>query len=751
MFPQMYKTTYEKRFEIVNYYLKNGATLKETAKRFNVHYQTVYKWVYRFKKEGSKGLLNNYRKPWNRIDERIEKKICALKEKNPSITVRKAKKILEKQGIKVSIKGIWNIWKRYGYAGFKKQNMTNEYIEYIKWTEESYEKYRIALKLFKENKIKECAEILNSIPALPRNEILPLIPDRYLNLRRRTEKIFYLFGRIPINDYLKKTTQLYRMLRKRRMNFSALRVGIKLVMALEYKGNMSKIIEISKDLKKIMGKGSYNLFEPRFSLLVSEGIAYSAFDIRKAKKIAARCSIMLKSKKNPSPYFMFDLGTLYKDVFEFKKAEYWLLRCVDRVDENTSGMIRRVLAHIYFMKGEYKKMLQYVKSAEFVDWEKRSMFFIYESFLSILKGNVYEAMEFLKSAFELLKKEDTVNIVQISLIISSLYSLLNERKKSIGVIRRLRSFLIKNKIMYYDRLLNVLINPEKKRFLNNRDSTPILRLLNLLTENKYGSAINYALKKWIKTYFYIFSFIRPDIVKSAFMRGERTPLPSQVLRFPVFSKENIVLRVNILGDLKVYKNQKYLKINLTPKEKAFLIYLAFKLNSPDKEIPVDEIINNFWPGAYENVIYVRKIKRPHRLVSRYLYRIRKELKLPVYFIKIYHRDRISFLVNKGIYFITDYFEFIETLSQAKFYLNKGNFEFYKREFLRAFKLFRGLPFEKMYDNFSDEMRNRVLRMFEIEFTAFLRQCLRNGRVKLREKILRRIKSKGIDKLINLEI
>ncbi|GAI65980.1 unnamed protein product, partial [marine sediment metagenome] len=47
-----------------------------------------------------------YKKPRNQYSREIEEKVMLLKENNPSLTIRRAKAILGKEGIFISVKGI---------------------------------------------------------------------------------------------------------------------------------------------------------------------------------------------------------------------------------------------------------------------------------------------------------------------------------------------------------------------------------------------------------------------------------------------------------------------------------------------------------------------------------------------------------------------------------------------------------------------------------------------------------------------
>jgi len=176
------------RLNVVRHYLENKDSLRRTARKFNVNYWNVYKWVKKYKAKGEEGILPSYKRPRCRTTEEIEQKVVFLKERMPALTVRQARGLLEKEGIKISLKGIWSIWRRYGYAGFKKENMTNEFIEYCPWTKEARYKFLQAKGLMSTGKTMEAAKIINSIPLLPKNDILHQIPDDALNIKRKVEK-----------------------------------------------------------------------------------------------------------------------------------------------------------------------------------------------------------------------------------------------------------------------------------------------------------------------------------------------------------------------------------------------------------------------------------------------------------------------------------------------------------------------------------------------------------------------------------
>ena len=215
----MNNTQGQVRLQAVRHYLNTSDSFRKTARKFNVYYPTVFKWVKLYKEQGEQRLLLNYKMPWNRIKREIEERIVLLKENDPRLTVRKTKQVLEREGIRISIKGIWGVWKRYGYAGFNKNDMNDTFTEFCPWTIEAKRKFEFARDVFEKGDKIETARILNSIPFLPMNELILEIPDSLLNVRRRIEKIFCLNERTGLSHYLKETENLYRILKKKHLNY----------------------------------------------------------------------------------------------------------------------------------------------------------------------------------------------------------------------------------------------------------------------------------------------------------------------------------------------------------------------------------------------------------------------------------------------------------------------------------------------------------------------------------------------------
>ncbi|MEO0284842.1 MAG: helix-turn-helix domain-containing protein [candidate division WOR-3 bacterium] len=731
--------------KVIEHYLNNGS-LRKTAKNFNIHYNTLWKWVKIYKNQGFKEqgkfderIFYGYRRPWNRIKRDLEEKIVLLKERDPALTLKKAKEILEKENIKISIKGIWGVWKRYGYAGFKKEKISNNFVEYVSWTKEAEVKFSLARTFFIKRELKKAGEILNSIPVLPKNEILKEIPDEFLNLKRKIEKILSLFGKVQVGSYIKRIKKLYKECLKRNLNYSALIIGLTEVGVLEWIGKASEGLKRIKELERILKRkkeyNSYLLFNLKFTLLIEKGILNAYLGrIYYARRYANLCKKILERKKISSSYLMLDIATLYTHIGDYRKAEYFFIKSIDGLDEENRKWVNYNLALILFLKGEYKKAKEISKNAYFGDWAQKSFRDLFYSLFYILKGELIRAIYLCNKAIKNFKKEELVlGMFYSYLTISACYSALGEMKKSKELLKRILFFCKNKGLKKHQNIINILLGKNKNILkLKKSNLLSSIYILVLLKKKKFIKAFSFAKKKGILGFFYQFIFFFPESIERMIKKGF-IKFSKKILDLPVLNKENPVYEIKFLGKLKIYrrekgKNKRFLKINLSNRESAFIIHLALRINEPGKSIPLQFIYNNFF----------NRTKNPQKNFRRLLKNIKEKLKIRGSLIEINRRDKT--LKNNGVYFITDYQEFMQALTAANTFLQAGEWKYAKREYLTAFDLFRGKPFEKMYDNLSEDMRTRIILRFESEIKNFIKAAKIYGDTKALLKIHGKIKT-----------
>ncbi|MFX0211187.1 MAG: hypothetical protein ACFFDT_34725 [Candidatus Hodarchaeota archaeon] len=544
------------------------------------------------------------------------------------------------------------------------------------------------------------------------------------------------------------------------------------VMALEWSGEPEKELEKIEELKKIVYKmnvikpgeldrhkeqtGSYILFEPRFTLLVSEGIACASLSkIKRGYEIASTCRKLLRRWKKPSPHFVENLGILYAHLEDYREAEYWILKSLDRVDEGTKKKLNSYLAVIYLNSGRYKKATHILKYAELGEWAHHSWILIFRSSLFLTKGMPQKAMSLATEALPLSRKEELNRaIFYASFSEACSYCSIDEKVKARRILKRILPFLEKHKLRREASILEILLSQtpsSRSRSANsyfpfpnpqlNKDFFPTVKLALFVRNGDYFKALSYAKKKYLMTYFYRYIFFSPEIVKALLEKGKPTYLPKAILNLPVFNKETSVYNIKFLGDFIIHKNQKYLRTKLQPKDKAFLIHLALKAGEPGMKISLEALYRDFWQNS----------RNPSRNLSHLLVRIKKVLKIPSYLIEISAKKDNPVLINKGLYFTTDYNEFEQALMQAQALLRVGEWDFAKKEYLRTFKLFRDEPFKKMYDNWSDSVRRVILNKYESEFINFAKECIAHKDYKIARDNLEKVEkvirySEEIDKI-----
>ncbi|MBA7514794.1 hypothetical protein ES705_06829 [subsurface metagenome] len=466
-------------------------------------------------------------------------------------------------------------------------------------------------------------------------------------------------------------------------------------------------------LKKNGNYSSYSLFAPRLLLLIAEGFAHTMLlKMKEASAIARTCRKLLKRRKHASPLFMRHLGQLYSKLEDFKEAEHWYLKALDRLEGEEEKIAKSLLADIFVAKGEYKKALGIWEDVELDHWGSHSKRLRIQSIWSIIKGMPDKAISLATEVLALLGKEEVKgNIFGCYFTIASAYCSLGEKIKARQILRGILPFLVKNRLEDVKTITEILLSQTPattNSILLCEQSLPTVKLVPLLKNGQYARALKYAEKKGITGWLHQYIFFFPDAITDLFERGKPTGLPRAMLNLPVFRKEIPVYSVNFLGNLIIYKNQKYRKIKLTPKDTSFLIHLA---TSKSRHIALDRIYRNFWARS----------KNPSRNLAHLLVRIRKALCLPSHFLYI-KENRLYF----DCHFITDYGEYLEHLAQAKAFLRVGEWAFAKAEYLHAFSLFRDAPFKMMYDNWSEDMRHMILGQLENEATKFAEDCLAHG-------------------------
>ncbi|MBE0433912.1 helix-turn-helix domain-containing protein, partial [candidate division WOR-3 bacterium] len=518
MFPHM-NNRRALRLKVALHYLQNGVSLRQTALTFHIAYRTIFNWVKRYREQGEEGLLSTYKRPWNRAKPDFEEKIALMKEHDPGLTVRKAREYLEKEGIRISIKGIWGIWKRYGYAGLNHRNMARSFID-CSWTSEAKEKCESARRFFDQDDIKKAAELLNSVPAMPANDLLSRIPDSLLNLRRQVEKNVLLFGMLPVHSYLERLGTLYDDCCGRKLYYSTLVVGLTEIKALSWSGEPLKMLSKAKELRDLLEKNgdchSYILFAPRLSILISEGIAnLRLLKTEAASGMAKICRQLLKRQKYVSPFLASDLAQLYAQLENYREAEYWYLAALATLTGEDEKLVKSLLTDVFVMRGDYKRALSMWAGVQLDYWGNHSKMLRIQSVWSLIRGAPNKGISYATSVLASLKKEGIqADVFGCNFTIASAYCSLGERTKAAHTLTRVLPFLVRNRLEDMKTIVEILLSRKARDKIPEslEHSRPTIILALLLKNRQYTKALKYAERRGIMGMLHRYIFFFPEAI-----------------------------------------------------------------------------------------------------------------------------------------------------------------------------------------------------------------------------------------------
>ncbi len=726
--------------------------LKEVSAIYAVHPLTLKRWINRYQEGGFKNLKRRLteKRHWKRLPEKIEKRVILIKEENPSLTLYHAQKKLESEGVKLSIKGIWSIWKRCGLAGFIKDKQSSTFSELVHQSHEADLLIEKADKSLKQGKIRKAADFLNQLPICTNKAILRKIDNKYLSLKRQAEKLEAVFGEIPFPKYYKWAKSVRKHLEQARLYYSSLKAGLAELFALGWMGKTDEQISLLRHLEKKMPKRTDVLL--RLHLLVSQGVAWAKIlETKRALSCVQRGKIILK--KFPFTFFMEGIAMVYFAIGRYREAKIIIEKALVLSEKQSiKEGVERLKIHLSSLlsyEGDHKLSLKILREVEEIEKPvfKTKAFLIHARCL-FLKGEIQKAGEFACKALETAKKEELGNSLHSSsFILASVYASLGEKKRALEIIQGVNSILedlqmkrdlLCRRIIVEDFTQSIFRNLKAAK--NARLMPHIQLAIYILNAKKtlrikdYRKAFVYATSHGYAGLFRLLINFFPETVINLLNKGKSPGLPKAMLRLPVFQSAIPTYHIEFLGPLKVYKNEEPFQVKLFPKDTSLLIHLAL---CKRKKIALSEIYHNFWP---------RSIK-PSKNLSHVLTRVKKIIALSSHLLY----GQLGFL-QWDCFFTTDWDYFLERLTQARALIRGEKWGFAKKEFLRAFSLFRGEPFKKMYDPWSEHMRRVVLNTLETEGLHFAKSCLEHKNKadakKVLEKVLKIIpQSEEIEKMV----
>jgi transposase len=715
---------YKKRKEAVELYLSGKFSLRGAAAHLGIHYNTLHRWISRYRKAGFDGLEapRRYRQPWNRASLALERATIALKEERPSLTLHAARRKLKRMGFSVSVKGIWAIWRRYGYAGFKRERLSGSFPDFIPVTKEMRQQTARARELVQEGDMQQARMILNSLPSCLDSEMLREIPDNALSLRHQLEKLTLSFGKIPYSQYRTGIKRLREEFMREGSHYSALWAGIREVCALEWLGKPKEQLALIGELKGLLGsKRRCSTASLRFALNASEFIAcIRLMKVESAFKALHECKRI--SSVFPSPAFLQDMATLYSYIGYHKEMGILLERLLRFADKERRDQLLLNLAYAKGNEADYRTSVRLLRKSGKED----PIALFVRAHCAMGQGKIAKAKVMAQEGLKRAQEKGILGYVSTgSLILAEIHAAIRETKRS-------RSLLLRSHTLLRNLGMNVAVT--SREIILGSDSIPegaerirTIKLALLIRKaagtgstTDYRKAQQFAERFMLLGVFHRLVLLMPESVLAMLAKGKDTGLPRALLQLPVFMKDIPVYNVKFLGTLVVYRDQRYLRARMSPKDASFLIFLAF---SEERAIPLERIYANFWVSS----------RQPSRNLAHLLVRLRRALKIPSHF--LYVKEEMLFV---ECYFTTDYEQYLEHLVQAKILKRGGKWGLAKSEFKRAFAFFRDEPFRKMYDDWSDDKRIEILFNLEKEASAFIKELFDRGNRREARRFMKRI-------------
>ncbi len=725
------KKNIQLRISAIEDYLE-GNTLNSTANKFKIHPVTLCRWVKWYKNSQT----NPYIKPWNRLEKELEEKIMLLKENNPELTLMKAQEILKKQGINLSVNGIHSIWRRYNLT---QRPVEDPFSHFTPITPELKSAIMYARALLSQNdditSLKKIAKILNNLPSYPFNneDLIAKVPEKYLSLRRKFDQIYNLFLRIPMPVFYRKIKKIRMEMQSQRLHYSAIIAGISEMIALQWMGAPEEELRLNAILRKMKA----NLRDPiiNFQLYFLAAITHSELlNLNQAWYFAKKAQKMLK-KKSP-PVFFESFGDLLTYLGDYRRAMNYHLKALEGARGNNEVARRTILIGIDFaLAGKYSKALKFISKLQpaFIEVYKDS-YFLCRALISFGFGKLEESLDFTRMALERIKKEHFRKLIfTVACLLATIARAFGKKDESANVLKTYLNVVKKYGLKRGILIMNFLLGNDLIR--GRYKALPTINIFNLLkrvkrsvSKTEYKKLLGYAQKYGLLGYLHRCLIFYPEIVFKFLKKGKSFEIPASIMKLPIFNEKTPIYHIQFLGIIHLLRNQEPMKIALTPQEQALLLFIAFHLGEPGMYFNVTALLGNFWQRSVN----------PTSQLSHLLVRLKKKLMMPSHLIKnkLMYNDRK--LVNDGFYITTDYNDFQLHIARAKALERAGEWGFARKEYLRAFELFRGEPFKKNFDEWSLNMRFKILTEFETEAINFAKGCLEHKNKNDARKILQKV-------------
>jgi len=703
--------------------------IKPLAREYRLSRNTIKKWIKIYKTKGLQGLTSLHQKRPS-VSE-IEAFIITLKEKNPSATLRDIQNGIKiKKGAMLSLNSIHRVLKKFGMTGknylpfrVASNRENNSIIDYVR-------------ALISKKQIKEAAEALNSVPALSDFSVLKDIPEEFLCLRRRVERLEVLWGDLPMSELYKRARALRIECSKKKHLFSAIFVASLEMNALNFLGHHNKIAQVYEKFSKHL----YNLPRPLKYLFLNEYFL-SCFHTPQNRdlKIPKRYLFELENfcKKLPAEtnnLFWYDaVSSCLQQKGEINKSLEWIKKILQISNLQIRNEYLPAYLFLLCARGEYNEVIQQTDKIRITlptSLSLRTILAEAEAYLGI--GEPKQALEIAFDGYGKAEKTQLSPAMGgFSFFLACIYGALNEREKAVHYLKLFRS--VSKADTREQAIADFLLNskPPPQNFLMDAG----LRLLiyyqqfsKTLRYKNYLRILIFAKRKGLLGYLQRIILLQPGPVLYLLKKGKETHLPDTLLKLPVFSKEIPTFYFYLLTKReKILFGEKAIPLKYRTKTFALLVYLILNRSRP---ITKETLLNTF---------YIKNTS-PNKSLAKALTKIRSRYGLT----KKEIVSKNGFL-SIGIEAKIDLEEFEERFKIGKIFERAGETNRAIVEYQECFKLYKKSPFDWMgyYYNFAEDRRALVRSMYQEICMKLLVWAKEKGDYKWVNRIRMKLKIEGL--------
>jgi tetratricopeptide (TPR) repeat protein/transposase-like protein len=705
-FPKRIAIPVHEKLAAVQAYVSSDQSLRSIAGEKGISHKRLLYWVTLYNKGGA-GRLVQTNLSKSKLPSAIVEKIKSLKEQNPGLTILRAEKRLKGQGITVSRKTIWRIWHVYGLMLTGGDDPYNIFAPVTPALERIITGVQY---LVDRMDFKHAAQIMNSLPRAPYHEVLKAIPEKYLNLRRRLERLWLIRGDIPWPEVMRKARRIRRKYESMGCFRSSLAAAYLEVAALEViKDPQNKLAAVRMFARKIRGVKTRSI---RFLFYRQEAATYAALgQISRALKLIRKCRRLAHSLH--AAYYWEATGNLFTNVGDYKQA----YRCFVQGSKvlSTPGakevFAQRMAHYGHAMAGRYKQGRKLLWSARTLQSKGlfRSLYAFNRADLLFGEGKLAHAQENMLAALEHSTQVTRFNFIFAAAIGLASIAMARNRPKEAHLYLKKYLPLMRKYRLQYETLTLQCLDGQPVKWSDELMKMRSFHLLSLLSRTSaarhgrgYMKAYRYAEKHELLGLFHRRVVFFPEAVQFMLDNARKTGLPRAMIDVPLFNQQHPVYSVHFLGPVFVTRNNERIRSRLTPKESAMLIHIALRSSEPRTFMPVEQLTRNFWSNSRD----------PSSLLSHLLVSLRKKLKIPLHLLMISKHPDGPRLINQGIFFTTDYDNFKTLCVEISTLIKAAEWKFAAREMYRMFTLVRGDPFKGIYDSWSEASRGVVLYAIE---------------------------------------